>query len=217
MKTIRMKVHSMLLWRVLAALTFGFALGCSVSSDSLDSNSPPFNSDSTARPPVRTFLPQTDGFDFPVGPPDAKKYYNAQGFGENLHLGDDWNGVGGGNTDFGDPVFAIAAGKVKFAQDNGAGWGNVMLIQHNIASDSQPQFVESLYAHLDTMIVPAGSIVRRGQQIGTIGDAHGAYAAHLHFEIRSDTLLPVGGGYSEDVSGFLDPTLFIQTHRPLKK
>ncbi len=25
-------------------------------------------------------------------------YYNAQVFGKNNHLGDDWNGVGGGNT-----------------------------------------------------------------------------------------------------------------------
>ncbi|MBL4587064.1 MAG: hypothetical protein JKX84_08430, partial [Flavobacteriales bacterium] len=29
----------------------------------------------------------SDGFDFPVGPPDAKGYYNAQPFGKNEHLG----------------------------------------------------------------------------------------------------------------------------------
>ena len=60
-------------------------------------------------------------------------------------------------------------------------------------------------------------MVHRGQQIGTIGDAHGAYAAHLHFEIRNDTLLPIGGGYSEDPDGYLDPTLYINAHRPNKK
>ncbi len=30
--------------------------------------------------------PLSDAFDFPVGKPDAKKYYNAQKFGKNAHL-----------------------------------------------------------------------------------------------------------------------------------
>ncbi len=30
-----------------------------------------------------------DGFDFPVGKPNAKGYYNAQKFTENYHLGKD--------------------------------------------------------------------------------------------------------------------------------
>lgn len=34
-----------------------------------------------------------DAFDFPVGKPDAKSYYNAQPFTKNNHLGDDWNAV----------------------------------------------------------------------------------------------------------------------------
>ena len=38
-------------------------------------------------------------FDFPVGKPDGKGYYNAQKFMENNHLGDDWNSVTGGNSD----------------------------------------------------------------------------------------------------------------------
>lgn len=53
-----------------------------------------------------------DGFDFPVGKPDAKGYYDAQSFGKNNHLGSDWNGNGGGNSDFGDDVFSIADGVV---------------------------------------------------------------------------------------------------------
>jgi len=46
-------------------------------------------------------------FDFPVGKPDAKGYYNAQIFGKNNHLGDDWNGANGGNSDLGEPIYAV--------------------------------------------------------------------------------------------------------------
>jgi len=57
-----------------------------------------------------------DAFDYPVGKPDAKQYYNAQPFGKNYHLGDDWNGKGGGNTDLGDPgitlIYILKSGKI---------------------------------------------------------------------------------------------------------
>jgi len=33
-------------------------------------------------------IKMTDGFDFPVGKPNAKNYYSAQRFGVNEHLGD---------------------------------------------------------------------------------------------------------------------------------
>lgn len=149
-------------------------------------------------------------FDFPVGKPDGKGYYNAQGFGENNHLGDDWNAVTGGNTDLGDPVYAIANGKVLFAKDVKGGWGNVIRIVHILPDSSR---VESLYAHCDEIKVKEQQWVRKGEQIGTIGDAHGRYFAHLHFEIRSKVGLPIGGGYSEKTDGYLDPTKFILSHR----
>lgn len=156
-----------------------------------------------------------DGFDFPVGPPDAKKYYNAQPFQKNNHLGEDWNGVGGGNTDKGDPVFSIAIGKVVSAEDAGPGWGNVVRVHHNVGSSDTPKIIESLYAHLDQMDVNVGQTLQRGQKIGTIGDAHGAYWAHLHFEMRWDPNLPLGGGYSTDTTGFLVPTKYIKAHREM--
>lgn len=64
------------------------------------------------------------GFDFPVGTPNAVGYYNAQKFGENNHLGDDWNGTGA------DDVFSIANGLVSEVYDAGGGWGNVVRIVH---------------------------------------------------------------------------------------
>lgn len=161
--------------------------------------------------PARAFtMPPCDGFDFPVGPPDGLGYYDAQPFGEADHLGNDWNGNGGGDSDYGDPVYSVARGRVVFAADVGGGWGNVVRIVHRC--DDGP--VESVYAHLATIEVAAGSIIERGDAIGTIGDADGQYLAHLHFELRTVVGLPIGGGYGSDRSGYLDPSAFIAGHRP---
>lgn len=152
------------------------------------------------------YYPACDGFDFPVGAPDAVGYYDAQPFGTNTHLGSDWNGNGGTDTDFGDPIYAASSGVVVDATDYAGDWGNVVRIQH-------PCGIETLYAHLDTVGVVVGAPVKRGQIIGTMGDAHGRYLAHLHFELR-DKQLPLGGGYSEWHNGYLDPTAYIRRHRP---
>ena len=160
---------------------------------------------------ARDSIPYTDGYDFPVGKPDAVQYYNAQVFGKNNHLGDDWNGRGGGNTDLGDPIYSIAHGVVASAQDEGVGWGKVIRIIHINRDGSQ---IESLYAHCNEMMVKSGDCIRRGDLIGTIGNAGGAYLAHLHFELRSEVGMPLGGGYSRDRDGYLDPTAYIDNHRP---
>ena len=152
----------------------------------------------------------TNGFDFPVGELNANGYYNAQKFKENNHLGDDWNGTGGGNTDLGDPIHAIADGYVSFSENVNGGWGNVIRIIHFIDSNKQ---VESLYAHCDKRLIAAGEFVKKGTQIGTIGTNNGQYLAHLHFEIRNIVNLPIGGGYSSDTEGYLDPTEFINRNR----
>ena len=149
-------------------------------------------------------------FDYPVGSPDGHGYYNAQGFTENNHLGDDWNGTGGGNTDFGDPIYAIAHGRVKLAEDYGGGWGKIVRLIHQLPNG---EMIESFYAHCETMLVEEGDWVQRGGQIATLGDADGAYIAHLHFEIRTDTSMGNGGGYSPDTEGYVDPTAFIEAHR----
>lgn len=151
---------------------------------------------------------QRCGFDFPVGPPDAAGFYDAQPFGANHHLGNDWNGIYGGDSDLGTPIHAIAAGTVVDATDYDGDWGNVLRIRHGCADG-----VESLYAHLDQILVAPGAPVVRGQLIGTMGNAHGRYRAHLHFEMRERSL-PVGQGYSEDPSGYLDATAYIRAHRP---
>ncbi len=154
-------------------------------------------------------VPLADGFDLPVGPPDASGYYDAQPFGQNGHLGADWNGNGGGNTDLGAPVHAVGAGRVLVARDEGGGWGNVVRVVHRVDAGC----VESLYAHLDEIRVAPGALVGRGDVIGTIGDARGQYRAHLHFEVRDAVLAPLGGGYGR-TAWHVDPTAWIQARRP---
>ena len=48
-----------------------------------------------------------DGFDYPVGRPNADGYRISRGFTSFGHLGEDWVGQGGSGTDFGDPVYVI--------------------------------------------------------------------------------------------------------------
>ena len=152
----------------------------------------------------------TNGFDFPVGKPDAKGYYNAQKFTKNMHLGDDWNGTGGGNSDLGDPIYCIANGYVSFAENIQGGWGNVIRIVHYISKEEK---VESLYAHCQNIYIKKGDYVPKGEKIGTIGNNDGMYPAHLHFEIRDNINMPIGPGYSSDTRGYLNPTQFIKSHR----
>lgn len=179
------------------------------SSSAIASN----ESEEAKRLKLLSLCPLADGFDYPVGKPNAKGYYNAQKFGRNDHLGDDWNGTGGGNTDLGDPVYAIADGIVAFSGDLKGGWGNVVRIYHNKGTKQKPDYIESIYAHLNKRFVTEEKRVKKGDKIGTIGNANGKYLAHLHLEIRENIKLPIGPGYSKETDGYLDPTRFIRNNR----
>lgn len=166
-------------------------------------------------PPVTELvtLPTASRFDFPLGTSNGGMAYNAQPFGKNAHLGDDWNGLGGYNTDLGAPVRAAATGRVVMAAWLGGDWGNVVIVQHAYLENGERQYVQTLYAHLQKMTTRTGKIVRRGQQIGAVGNAEGRFYAHLHFEMRSTSTLYIGGGYRVRRSGWINPSQFIQEHR----
>ena len=157
---------------------------------------------------------RSDGFDYPVGIPNATGYYKSLNFGEQNHLGEDWNGNGGGNTDLGDPVYVIANGLVIDAKEVCCGWGKVIRVIHKVSDDPTQPFVESVYAHLHTIHVRPGDLIKRGVQIGTIGNAKGRYTAHLHLELRDFVAMSLGPGYSDNTFGYLDPSRYIQNHRP---
>jgi murein DD-endopeptidase MepM/ murein hydrolase activator NlpD len=162
-------------------------------------------------------IPVTDGFDLPVGKPDGEGYYVFRGFYPNAHMGEDWNGNGGGNTDLGDPVYATADGVVVYSQDYGRSWGNLVILRHAVQTPGGPlQVVDSVYAHLDKRFVRLYQPVKRGQPVGTIGTAHGRYAAHLHFEIRKNLRIgPYQRSFARDYTNYYAPRQYISPRRQL--
>lgn len=164
-----------------------------------------------------------DKFAYPIGKTEfitqskdrKDDWYNAQDFGVNNHLGEDWNKNSGGNTDCGEPVYATANGTIVFAENAGIGWGNVVIIEHNLPNGVK---VQTLYGHLQKILKTSGEVKLR-EQIGEIGNADGKYLCHLHFELREETCPmwnEAGGGYSAENKGWLDPSDFIDARRKMK-
>jgi murein DD-endopeptidase MepM/ murein hydrolase activator NlpD len=147
--------------------------------------------DRLATPVIRTM-------EIPMGSENGGLAYNAQPFGQmnekrgGPHLGDDWNGIGGSNTDLGDPIYAVADGLVAYVGEPSAGWGKVVILQHRLADGTSMQ---TMYAHLHEIHVSYGALVGRGCVIGTCGNAQGAYLAHLHYEVRIGDGIDLGRGY----------------------
>ncbi len=76
----------------------------------------------------------------------------------------------------GSPIYASDGGTVVWAGQTPS-YGNSIRIMHNDG-------YETLYAHLNTMLVSPGDKVYQGQQIATMGNTGVAYGSHLHFEVR---------------------------------
>ena len=164
--------------------------------------------------------PPTFGFDYPVGYPDGGGYNHTAGWdwlewtGTVWHPGEDWNGNGGGDSDLGDSVYAVADGVVTQSGNYGAGWGNITVIRHDLPGG---ETVWSQYGHLQTRTVTSGA-VSRGQVIGTIGKGYNnEYWAHLHFEIRKQDLAPdawpTGWSIAQIEAAYHHPSAFISSHR----
>lgn len=158
-----------------------------------------------------------DGFDFPVGKPNAAGYHTARGYWPNGHMGEDWNGNGGGDSDLAAPIYSMGRGVVIFSQNIGVGWGNCIIVRHVFREpDGRINMVDSLYAHLHQRISKLHDLVEKGQLVGTMGGNNGMYPVHLHFEVRKN--LRVGMNRSQfprDNSVYYSPTAFIKAHRTL--
>jgi len=88
------------------------------------------------------------------------------------------NGVDVANS-CGTPVYAAADGPIVLAKASGwnGGFGKVVRITHSNGT-------ETLYAHLSQLLVDAGQIVAKGQEIGLMGTTGNSTGCHLHFEVH---------------------------------
>lgn len=166
-------------------------------------------------------VPLADGFDFPVGKPNGDGYYKARGLRLKTprHLGEDWNGNGGGNSDLGDPVYTVGHGLVTYAADARGRWGNVVIVRHAFREPRSGRVLccQTLYSHLDRIDVKLGQLVKRGDQVGTIGTNRGMYPAHLHAELHFNILVNCGQqGIPKTAKNYGNLSSFINHYRRLK-
>ena len=76
----------------------------------------------------------------------------------------------------GDPVKAVAAGKVVYAGTGVTGYGSLLIIKHN-------ETYLSAYGHNERLLVLENTNIQAGQQIATMGSS-GTDTVKLHFELR---------------------------------
>jgi hypothetical protein len=142
----------------------------------------------------------SSGLAYPIeknGGSDGQHYMVTSCFGKRILKGEYNNHPG---IDLGHPrgtsVFAVADGTVIATYDSckeeciyydasgtwddncycGKGYGNSVLIQHN--------GFQTIYGHLQNVLVSKGQTLLKGQQIGTEGSTGLSTGPHLHFEIR---------------------------------
>ncbi len=106
--------------------------------------------------------------------PSTEKYLSGYDYStETNHFGIDIGGK------LGNPIFATDNGVVVYSGWNNWGYGNVVVVDHGNGW-------QSLYAHLQTILVSCGASVYQGGTIGYMGSTGNSSGPHLHFELRSD-------------------------------
>jgi murein DD-endopeptidase MepM/ murein hydrolase activator NlpD len=95
-------------------------------------------------------------------------------------------------TPTGKNVYATGDGIVTFMQHSRTGYGNEIVVDHKFGFASR-------YAHLNSINVTDGEIVKRGQVIGTVGETGRATGPHLHYEVLYEHK-PVNPAYYFDTN-----------------
>lgn len=131
-----------------------------------------------------------NGFKWPV--PYTRNI--TQGYKGNSHWGLD---ISAGGI-VGKEVKASATGVVSRANGGWssasgtsgmASYGNYVILDHGTVNG---KYIQTLYAHMQRIVVSPGQTVRQGQTIGYVGNtgrvfgSNGGY--HLHFEVRADKI-----------------------------
>lgn len=117
------------------------------------------------QPKSEPVLSGADKFRWPISGRVITDFANSKGTGINIEAPE------------GTAVRAAENGQVIYAGSGVEGYGNLILIRH-------PNGYVSAYAHLKDMNVAKGTVVNRGDNIGTAGKTGGVAKSQLHFELR---------------------------------
>ena len=112
----------------------------------------------------------TGSFISPMGHLEISSAYGSRG--GSRHTGVDLRNPKG------TPIYVVDDGVVTHASYQGS-YGNLVVVSHGNG-------IETYYAHCDTMSVSVGDVVRKGDQIATVGITGRATGYHLHFEVRKN-------------------------------
>ncbi|MEH7414376.1 peptidoglycan DD-metalloendopeptidase family protein [Neobacillus drentensis] len=77
------------------------------------------------------------------------------------------------------PIVAAADGVVIRSYLSST-YGNCIFVSHSING----QVYTTVYAHMSTRLVGSGAVVKKGQQIGVMGNTGASHGQHLHFELH---------------------------------
>jgi murein DD-endopeptidase MepM/ murein hydrolase activator NlpD len=76
----------------------------------------------------------------------------------------------------GTAIYATADGQVVFVEEKFDSYGKMIIIDHGFGYITR-------YAHLQGFLVKVGQKIKRGEQIGYVGNTGLSTASHLHYEI----------------------------------
>jgi len=123
-----------------------------------------------------------------------------QSFGENPEDYEKFGIRGHNGIDFATPMYSIIVavddGKVAEAQDDPEGYGLYIKLIHT--------WGESLYAHLNSIAVEVGEIVRKGDSLGLSGNSGNSSGPHFHFAMR---IYPYNR--QDGIGGYSDPAPYL--------
>lgn len=111
---------------------------------------------------------------------NTENYYYNQWGSFNWGYGPRWGRMHRGldlALNIGDTVVSSFNGIVRYAQFNDGGYGNCVVVRHFNG-------IETLYAHLNEIIVKPGQLVYTNEPLGLGGSTGRSTGPHLHFETR---------------------------------
>lgn len=113
------------------------------------------------------------GYAMPIGHPSIRvnsNYGYRAKFGR-MHKGIDLH------IKSNDTIYAAYDGKVRLTSYEAKGYGNYIILRH-------PNDLETVYGHLNKILVKPNQTVKAGQAIGLGGSTGRSTGPHLHFETR---------------------------------